>query len=351
MVPANLPKPNALDMSALHGKCWLSNRIFATKTSHSNECKRRKVKCDGEEPCQRCVYGMISCSYCRGSRSEPLMALNENMLDATARPTAATENSIVQMATNLQTLMDQVKSLQDKIEATSPQGHSAEDTRPMQQTTFMERTIATSSEPLQTEGPPGQANQDENAQTTFPQYYGPTSSEFSFNVANKILGAGYSVEGDAQVDSSALLQPGKTSQANGLILRRTVRQDPLWTVVQSDVPRYIDGYRDSLGVLYPILDCERLKSKADILFQAMIGPYGQKKEIELGSVVDLLFNHDTQLLKVILAIGILNDMSVADSSTALSLVQSVLDSSETSLLHIQGLDGVHILVLCVCLGI
>lgn len=325
----------------------------STDKNHSNECKRRKVKCDGEEPCLRCVNGMIQCSYWRGSRSETVMGLSANSLDITADPTAATNNGITQMATNLQTVMDQVKCLQGKLDAISQQESSTETAKSVEPRRVNDQTMTIWSEMLPAEGQVRPVNQAENSQTTFPEYHGPTSSEFSFNVANKILtglGADCSVDGEAQVDSPLPFQTGKTSQADGFILRRTLRQDPLWRVDQSDVPRYIDAYRDSLGAMYPILDCEPLKAKADMLFQAMMGPCGQKKEIGLGSVVELIFNNDTQVLKIILAIGLLNDMSLADNGTALSLVQSVLDSSDTSLMHVRGLEGVHILMLCVSLG-
>ena len=37
--------------------------------THSNECKRRKIKCNGQTPCQRCGRQRIDCVYADNQRS------------------------------------------------------------------------------------------------------------------------------------------------------------------------------------------------------------------------------------------------------------------------------------------
>ena len=34
-----------------------------TRVANSNECKRRKIKCNGETPCQRCGNLSLECVY------------------------------------------------------------------------------------------------------------------------------------------------------------------------------------------------------------------------------------------------------------------------------------------------
>lgn len=40
-----------------------------TQCQHSNECKRRKIKCNGQTPCQRCGRQRIDCVYADNPRS------------------------------------------------------------------------------------------------------------------------------------------------------------------------------------------------------------------------------------------------------------------------------------------
>lgn len=50
-------------------------KLFVLNPMISNECKRRKIKCNGENPCYRCGRQRIDCVYVetprRESTSEP----------------------------------------------------------------------------------------------------------------------------------------------------------------------------------------------------------------------------------------------------------------------------------------
>lgn len=53
-------------MSTKPGKLTFLMITFSrhvSQPSSSNECKRRKVKCDGANPCAKCVRNSISCEY------------------------------------------------------------------------------------------------------------------------------------------------------------------------------------------------------------------------------------------------------------------------------------------------
>lgn len=45
-------------------------RISTLKPVTSNECKRRKIKCNGENPCYRCGRQRIDCVYIENPRRE-----------------------------------------------------------------------------------------------------------------------------------------------------------------------------------------------------------------------------------------------------------------------------------------
>lgn len=58
------------------GKCqepWKHDTVlsFLLLKLRSNECKRRKIKCNGLTPCQRCGRQEIECIYVENAHSDP----------------------------------------------------------------------------------------------------------------------------------------------------------------------------------------------------------------------------------------------------------------------------------------
>lgn len=44
----------------------VANLSLSFGIEYSNECKRRKIKCNGETPCQRCGRQRVQCVYVEG---------------------------------------------------------------------------------------------------------------------------------------------------------------------------------------------------------------------------------------------------------------------------------------------
>lgn len=65
-------------------------------TSRSNECKRRKIKCNGESPCHRCGNLSLECLYapncCSSGFKDSEYALSHTFLSSIAAIDTSTEN-------------------------------------------------------------------------------------------------------------------------------------------------------------------------------------------------------------------------------------------------------------------
>lgn len=69
--PEHIRAPNGIVTSRLLGTIWPNLELFFLQyglwlvgvglTGSSNECKRRKIKCNGQVPCQRCGHLNLEC--------------------------------------------------------------------------------------------------------------------------------------------------------------------------------------------------------------------------------------------------------------------------------------------------
>ena len=177
---------------ASNHSCYQSDVKFYTT---SNECKRRKIKCDGEEPCQRCVKSMTLCSYQRSSRNRDSRTGQSPAADAVLaqeRTQNALDRELRQMSEQLRTVMDKVDCLNERLGSVSPPGPSH---LPQQSTTSIHIARDQANQqcsPGQLSSPkardrPMEAATIDEQETIVPEYHGPTSSEFTFEVANESL--------------------------------------------------------------------------------------------------------------------------------------------------------------------
>ena len=181
-----------------------------------------------------------------------------------------------------------------------------------------------------------------------PEYHGPTSSEFTFEVANESLtelGVGCSIT-SSNPSTRFLSSPSsfRNQTTDKTLFRRLVSRDPLWAVKRSDAQKYIDAYHNTVGAMYPVIDRPHLIAKVQLLFDALDAARGPRYQGGFGHLVELMYKIDTQIIKIQLAVGMITTRGVTGTETAIELVQSVLDSSDDSLMNTEGLSGVQILV-------
>ncbi|KAK6369720.1 hypothetical protein LTS17_009170 [Exophiala oligosperma] len=280
------------------------------------------------------------------------------------------EGDLRRMTMQIHALMEKVDSLQDKLAGLSPSSLDVSHAPfwPGLATASMQATddqanlcdLPTDAPPPPPPPPPlwksPQAIRDESVppdandepEAISPEYHGPTSSEFTFEVANESLtqmGVGCSIhKSAAPVAKFFSFDTGPT----GPRLRRLFTRDRLWTIDRTVALSYIEKYHNTVGAMYPVTDEARLAPKVQYLFDAWDANRNQRHQGGLGSLIDLMLSIDIQIIKIQVAVGMINVLGVAGMDVATELVQSVLDSSDDSMMNLERLGGVQLLV-CIVL--
>lgn len=231
----------------------LSRRAQAQPCSHqqtiadgffaSNECKRRKIKCNGETPCQRCGNLNLACLYAPNCCSS-------NFKDS---------DDFKQVTAQISRLQDEVGWLNQTVKALQ--------TEPSR----------TSSAPVPDRVPPpvslshGLAS-IQPAPTRSGPFRGPTSMAFSLDVANAtISNMGYRGLSDSDEQSQ------QTSiDAGPLLGDRTGMADPLFDFDKDEMVRLCRLHEEEVGIMYPVLDIQVVISHAKSLSSVIDSLRGQR---------------------------------------------------------------------------
>ena len=185
-----------------------------------------------------------------------------------------------------------------------------------------------------------------------PQFQGPTSSAYSFEVANSSL----QTMGITQVDETdehagALVKdvpgPASQDQAPPAPMNMHPNKDPLWSINKDEAVRLCRVYHDEMGIMYPIVNIEETISRTKFLFTftesaARTGLISFEKP---GA--DALGSDDNNILKMVLATALTVEGN-GESQLGKRLFHSVKDSSQNRLWASIGLKGLTLLVIVVC---
>ena len=285
---------------------------------------------------------MILCSYHRPPRSTddasgaaPQTAL---ALPAPGEAPNVRDRELHQMTLQIQTVMEKVDALNQRMSAISVP--SPVDLPFPPETASQTASLGARDQSMQ----PSVTIEPE---TISPEYHGPTSSAFTFEVANQsLIELGVESISNSNQSTRFLSFPSslRNPTADKTLLRSILAQDPLWTIARSDAMRYIDTYHNTVGAMYPVINGTCLNPKAKLLFDALDIAQKRRYQGGFGSLIELMFSIDTKIIKIVLAIGMFTEMGVAGTDEAAKFVQSVLDSSDDSLMNAEGLAGVQILV-------
>lgn len=156
------------------------------------------------------------------------------------------------------------------------------------------------------------------ADTVLPEFRGPTSPEFTFEIANETLNS-------LGINCSRKSQPSQSQSLEGTILQSLSSRSTLWKISQPDATKYIEIYSTAIGSMYPIADNLAYKTKR--LFN----------EQSLNQILSV----ETQIMKMQLAIGMVIEVGPCD------LAQELVDGVTGLCDDLEGIDGVRILVLTV----
>ena len=171
----------------------------------SQECKRRKVKCSGENPCAGCQQVQTVCLYERSTRFRT--ARRSSMVSSRSKDESATGAL--------------------SSTATAPRLDDASQTSATDQPANLEADFS-------------------------PQHVRHGSSDYYFNLAQQLLVGSSPIYGHAS-SSGAPRVPRLAQDLQKLILNRSSRKPtPLLSIIP--VPRWLeilDMYEEEIGLLYP----------------------------------------------------------------------------------------------------
>ncbi|KZF26348.1 hypothetical protein L228DRAFT_242807 [Xylona heveae TC161] len=221
-----------------------------------NECKRRKIKCNGQTPCQRCGNLGLECLYAPNCCGSSFKESDEfKRMDAQIR-------TLQDQVDNLFASMSALRSSQD---INTPTIESGSYPRRLQS-----RSVSVSQPSIPNPSSPlnqiHQATQDRRISRT-PRFQGPTSSAFGFDVARSSLQtmgitSPEDIGPDGALPRNAL--PAPSPPHSPIKIHST--KDPIWGLSRQDVMRLCQVYEEEVGVMYPVLSIDFLMRHANLLY-------------------------------------------------------------------------------------
>ncbi|MCJ1308170.1 hypothetical protein MMC25_001822 [Agyrium rufum] len=298
-----------------------------------SECKRRKIKCNGQTPCERCGNLSLECVYTPNCCSTGFRDSEE----------------FHQINQDIHTLQDQVHSLHVQLSALQNKRDRHAIASPPE--TYPSRSSMAPSSGYNPY-PPSIAPPSPKARIT--PFQGPTSSAFNFDVANTSLKAmgiagiatseppvpDYTADGlGLQHKDSHGDTPGNQNASTPKSSGKAV-QDPLWNLDRDEVRRLCRVYEEETCVMYPMLDIERTMTKADAFFNFM----RSASRTGLLDSDDGFQDDDSNILKMVLAVASTTEQS-GQCELGQKLFESVRPAVEDLLWQPIRVKGLMILVL------
>ena len=137
-------------------------------------------------------------------------------------------------------------------------------------------------------------------QRVLPQFHGPTSSMYGFDVAKSSL---QNMGITNNLLDEGLVSRDRSRAASPLVAASPhPTKDPLWLIDAAEVGRLCRIYEEEIGIMYPVVDIDRVQKHANGLYKfigaSLRSGFGQPNFP--GS--DAFDDEDTVVLKMILAI-------------------------------------------------
>ncbi|KAJ5664791.1 uncharacterized protein N7477_007239 [Penicillium maclennaniae] len=254
-----------------------------------NECKRRKIKCNGQTPCHRCGRQHIDCVYAENPRRESVDAQG-----------------------NFERLFDQMKSMQDQIVLLSAAVRS------------MTNSDSSPVGRLSVVGPasgsygmlPAQRPLRRGSSREMP-FQGPTTSAFSFDLAKSSLQQRGIIERTDAGDGDLTQEPSPLASPSAPHHDSEVRQvvDPLWALPKARPYAFVE----EMGIMYPVLELSELLDQVELLYGMMDQTTDPDTQVRSPHLLD---PEDVYILRLVFACALTAEAS-GRSDQAIALFDSV----------------------------
>ncbi len=206
---------------------------------------------------------------------------------------------------------------------------------------------------------PTAARPKSHSQNSQPTFRGPTSSDFNFGVARNSLQTmgitsqqdGISAESGEAGNPTREASPAQaavTSARDRMQYSRDVHatKDPIWSVPREEALRLCRVWEDEMGMMYPVLDMEKVIANTQKLYDFMEAAYRTGLMQQGFPGADAIEDEDTNILKLILATAMTVEAS-GRSDLGRKMFDYVHPVIENLLLGSVGMNGIRLLVLTV----
>ncbi|RKK99954.1 hypothetical protein BFJ68_g13013 [Fusarium oxysporum] len=268
-------------------------------------CRRRKTKCDGEQPCGGCSSLRKICEY-EMPRSQPKSAL----------------------ASPRDTLTAPVHTISSGN--TAAEGNSKTDTNQSTHIYGETQKVQIMPDTLQ----------------SVPEFCGPSSSEFAFKAVSgnlREMGMPSALLSKLSCDYGNLSGVPSHFSNYGPFMK-LVAMDPLWDIPKTEAVTLVKKWFTNMGSLYPFLREEKLIDTVDGVY-AVIGPISGGAPIPRRELAtEALLNDETNKLKIVLAVSKTMENG-GRNDQAQRLFQSTTEAVESLIWNPSGISGIQLLVL------
>ncbi|CAG9943675.1 unnamed protein product [Clonostachys rosea f. rosea IK726] len=237
-----------------------------------NECKRRKIKCNGETPCLRCGNLNLACLYAPNCCSSTFKDSDE----------------FKQVTAQISRLQDEVNWLNQTVKALQDDA-----AHPAPPTDRLAASISSAPTPAHSGGT---VHRPEAFSTRQGSFRGPTTMVYSLDVANTTMAnMGYNVsnEGDD-------LQTQQFLEDNQLPMVEKSGQaipDPLLEFERDEMVRLCRLHEEEVGIMYPVLDIQAVISHAKSLASVI-------ESLKNQQPLEALNDEKTLQLKMVMCCGL-----------------------------------------------
>ncbi|KAK7959228.1 uncharacterized protein PG986_004082, partial [Apiospora aurea] len=301
-----------------------------------NECKRRKIKCNGETPCQRCGNLNLQCLYAPNCCST-------NFKDSDEYKDMA--NTVTRLQEQVETLFNNMNSLRSETLRLAPINDRVLPIPP----SLSAGTPSASSPSAQS------LARADLSQLRDAGFRGPTSANFNLDIARTTLhklgysnmdgstDGGHTVPEDTPAESPAAPAPRTMESQSG-----SSRQlDPLWEYDQDEMIRLCRVHEEEIGIMYPVIQIESVINHVKFICSwkdAVKKSFGQPTQVQGENIVDT----KSLLLKIVLCIGLVIEAH-GTSERATRLFESMRSRLERMLITDPS-DVANLPILALCAG-
>ena len=313
-----------------------------------NECKRRKIKCNGNTPCHRCGNLSLDCIYATNGvgpdfKDSAYCSLSKEKIWGKADIRSREYRG---MTAQINSLQEQVNHLWASLEALRNGQPFPIPPLPQSQDQYSIHPSLSQQDPFRHALPPSQSNESQA------HFQGPTSAAFSFDVARSSLQsmgiAASELQDDGFNGSHTIPKDSPQQQQRAPMAPMTIHpnKDPLWKIARDEAIRLCKVYEEETGLMYPMLDIDKIIIQTNMLFNftesaarsGLMNPY--------KSGPDNLGNNDVYILKMVLATALIVE-GEGQSELGRELYESCREAIEGRLSGPVEMKGLILLVLVV----